>query len=57
MQRFIVKSDKGTPFYHVEDRHVTEVINKEGHWKSGAAYLYYEQALAIAISRNYALEM
>ena len=57
MARFVVRSDKMTPFYSVEDRVVTEEINKEGHWKCVGAYLTHDQAVAIATTLNYVLEM
>jgi hypothetical protein len=55
--RFIVKSDKGSPFFSVEDSAVTKEIGKEGHWKCIGAYLTYDQAVSIAMTLNYVSEM
>jgi hypothetical protein len=57
MARFVVRPDKRTSFYSVEDQVVTEEINKEGHWKCVGAYLTHDQAVTVATTLNYVLEM
>jgi hypothetical protein len=55
--RFIIKTEKRTGFFSVEDTAVTEEIGKDAHWKCVSAHLSYDQAVSIAITLNYVSEM
>jgi hypothetical protein len=53
--RFIVKANKGDPFFSVVDTNY-DVYLPEGHWKSAGCWLSFEAATVLSLSLNYTHE-